>query len=528
MKNLKRNLIPRLFQAGILFSLLYIWIPAYFLTGDGPAHSYNAAIIKEMLLGRDTGLFSNFYAFNPRPEPNWLSHILLGLFQLVFSAPVAEKLVLSIYLFLMAYGFRFLLRQLSPGSEWLSVPALLLLFTHPLQMGFFNSGISVALLWWQLGLWLKWNSTIQTKWFLAGLLLSSVLFFTHMTGFMFWLMASMWLIIGVFFSSKPIATQFRLIAGTVLMHALPAVWLSTFLSDRGSDIGLDTSEWLLRLERLFSMHTLITLHHTEIYPAQAAAICLILIAVSALVIGMIKKPDITQEQRAFLPILMTVFAIYFFLPDWMASGGLFNIRTQYITMYFILLTASIVPWNELQIRAFSITGFAIFIWFMGVRFPVMQRVSGATKEYLSVAKKIPPGSTVLPLSFHHNGVRPDGRMVADRIWLFMHAGDYIGTQKPVIILSNYEAGAGFFPLVWKTVNPFWALSTGNGIEGQPPNVDIAQYEITGMPRVDYILLWCEGTEPWRVRNTPFREQLAASFELKAASENRLSLLYQRK
>jgi hypothetical protein len=266
-----------LFLFGILLSLFYIWIPDYFLTGDGPAHSYNAAVIRDLFLGKHAAFLESFYAFNSRPEPNWLSHILLAALQTVFSAPLSEKIILSTYILLMGFGFRYLLRQLSPGNEWLSVVGLLLLFTHPLQMGFFNSGISVAMLWWLMAFWISWH---QQKHFWRWILVfvgSSLLFFTHMTGYMFWLMASGWLTLTALAEKSVWKEKLQVIAGTLAAHLLPLIWVFRFLSDRGGDLGIDLSEWSLRLVRLAKMHTLVTLHHTEEYPAQVAAILFLLI-----------------------------------------------------------------------------------------------------------------------------------------------------------------------------------------------------------------------------------------------------------
>ncbi|MBK8416653.1 MAG: hypothetical protein IPL22_20360 [Bacteroidetes bacterium] len=44
-----------------------------FLTVDGPAHLYNATIIREMLTG-DQSLYALFFKFNEQLVPNWSGH----------------------------------------------------------------------------------------------------------------------------------------------------------------------------------------------------------------------------------------------------------------------------------------------------------------------------------------------------------------------------------------------------------------------------------------------------------------------
>ncbi len=51
------------------------------------------------------------------------------------------------------------------------------------------------------------------------------------------------------------------------------------------------------------------------------------------------------------------------------------------------------------------------------------------------AEVIEPNSVVLPLNCSDN-------------WLALHFSNYLGVQKPMLILENYEATNDYFPLLW--------------------------------------------------------------------------------
>jgi hypothetical protein len=527
MKDQLQKFYPIAFGLCLLLALAYIWIPTYFLTGDGPSHAHNASILMDLLLDQNTALFSSFYYINTEFNPNWLSHIALGLLLQIFPANVSEKILLSSYILLMVIGFRYFLKQLAPGKEWLSVLGFLLIFNHPLQMGFYNSGLSVALMWWALAFYLKWWKHYSFISFVAALSLSVLVWFTHMSGYMYLLLASGCLALTAILMSTPKRRKLQVLAGSIFMHGLP-IFLSIFFISKNNDLHIDVSEIIPRLGKLLTMQTLVTLHHTEEYPALMVGLFLIVLFVTGIGRMLFGEQTVKGPGWSYLFLIPGLLLIYFLLPDWMASGGLFNIRTQYITAMFFISGLALVHWTSLQRRIMLGGTTLLFFWLMVVRFPVIMRASEALEDYLSIGAHIEDGSTVIPLSFQHNGLRPNGRRVADRIWLYMHGADYLATLKPLILLSNYEANAGFFPLKWHYErNPFAHLSLDKGIEGQPPNISLQKYaESTGID-IDYVLLWCEGRESGSERQAPLRDDLEVLYDLKAISGSGRAQLYKR-
>ena len=97
----------------VLVHLLPAILLPYFVTHDGPAHVYNANLIHRMIFDQDPG-GSVFFHFNPQILPNWISHILLGLFNLVMDAALSERLLVAIYFVTFPLAFLALVFAVKP------------------------------------------------------------------------------------------------------------------------------------------------------------------------------------------------------------------------------------------------------------------------------------------------------------------------------------------------------------------------------------------------------------------------------
>lgn len=120
-------------------------------------------------------------------------------------------------------------------------------------------------------------------------------------------------------------------------------------------------------------------------------------------------------------------------------------------------------------------------------------------------------------------------MISNRIGLFVHAADYIGTQKSLILYGNYEGNTGYFPMIWRWErNPFLHISTNEGIENQPPSVDFETYSQRTGGRVDYVITWCLDNQYLGHPYTKsILEQFRRNYTLIYSSKNNLTKLYKR-
>jgi hypothetical protein len=100
----------------------------------------------------------------------------------------------------------------------------------------------------------------------------------------------------------------------------------------------------------------------------------------------------------------------------------------------------------------------------------------------------------LPVCFSYTGQAEDGRPLGVRVGPFRHAVGYLAAGGEVINLLNFEAGTGYFPVLYRPeVNPYHHLPSrsrpAEGLLEETLHMDIAGYTArTGQP-INYVLLW---------------------------------------
>jgi hypothetical protein len=221
---------------------------------------------------------------------------------------------------------------------------------------------------------------------------------------------------------------------------------------------------------------------------------------------------------------------YFNQPGGMAGAGILSIRLQFIPYLVMVIWFANLRYSSVAKYTILITSFIIGITLLVIRYPHQVLASNAAVEYTSVQDYIEENSTVLPLSYSHNGKTPDGKLVANKIWLFMHGSDYLGADKSLVLFGNYEGNTGFFPIIWKPErNPFVYIGTNEGIEHQPPSADILNYHKKTGGEIDYVITWCLDDQFLAHEYTQNTlGQLAENYTLIYTSENSLAKLYKRK
>ena len=232
----------------------------------------------------------------------------------------------------------------------------------------------------------------------------------------------------------------------------------------------------------------------------------------------------------FFSVFVLMLFVYFNQPGQMAGAGVLTVRLQFIPFLMLLLWFANINFNITIKKIFVGIVFTIGLILTIIRYPHHKLASEAIEEYLTVQGHIEDKSTVLPLSFSHRGKTPEGKYIADRIGLFKHASDYLGADKSLILFGNYEANTGYFPLIWKKEkNPFRNISTNQGIEYQPPSVDIINYHTKTGGEIDYVITWCldeKFMEHEYTKNT--LQQLEMEYVLHFTSINGRVKLYKKK
>jgi len=521
-----------LFIIFLVAHLLPLWAVKYFLTTDGPSHVYNAKVLLDFFTSHNVDFYQTYYAVNAVPNPNWFSHLSLSFLQFFLPGFVAEKVFLSVYVILFVFAIRKLVAHVNKENLFLSWIGFPFIYNYVLQLGFYNSLFSMVLMLLTIYVWVVVAEKSKMK-ILMLTTLFTLLYFTHLVGLSFAIFfialiipfQQNWHQSGISSLLSDLAKKYAGLAAT----AFPAFILAIYYFNNmgtGSLPSPDSTKKLyhdfLELSSLFCM---VGREKPFLIATSIGFGILVLYAFYC----RISKRKISQADGFFLCFIAGLI-IYFNQPGGMAGGFLLKQRLQIIPFIILLpwlATAHYPNWMKKWVCIFFSIASLILI---GIRLPHHVSASKAVEEIVSAEAFIKNKSTILPLSFSFNGKTVEGEYIANKVWLFAHAADYLGCgNKAFIMLGNYEANTPYFPLKWKVnKNPFSKLGI---IEGFPPDIDISGYSTKTGSHVDYVmtLFLDEDNEFVSHPNTKnLLAQLSESYELVYRSESERIKLYKRK
>jgi len=111
---------------------------------------------------------------------------------------------------------------------------------------------------------------------------------------------------------------------------------------------------------------------------------------------------------------------------------------------------------------------------MGVHQSVMTDLNKQVEIVRNAGKIIKPNSVVLAVGVTGN-------------WMLMHFPDYIGVDKPLIILDNYEANDGWFAVNWNNHKIPRIVADSN--DSVPPNLDVKWIPSKETKIFDYVFIY---------------------------------------
>ena len=223
----------------IVLYVLPIWIFKYFPSQDGPSHIYNSFILRHYNDPRY--VFAKFYEIRKAPVPNWASHAIMMLLTYLVPPLIAEKLLLTIYVVLMAFSMFYLLRSVQKDKIPLVFLGFPFIYNYILLMGFYNFSIGTALFMLIIGYWWRHYDAFCPKNSLILALLLILLYFCHLVPLVLAILAITLL------ASWNVVTRPSRWSGTILslVSFLPATGLSAYyLFTRGT--AHSSSSWTLK------------------------------------------------------------------------------------------------------------------------------------------------------------------------------------------------------------------------------------------------------------------------------------------
>jgi hypothetical protein len=484
MSALSRIDHPALFYGLLFFNLILLTFSRFYPSVDGPAHLYNANLLAHFLKGDE--ILEAWFTLNNLPIANWTSHLMIAGLHLILPGWLAEKVFLMLYIAGMACSFRYLVSQVNPGNIALSLLVFPFIHTFLFYNGFYNFSISIIFIFFTIAYFFKAVNAHRRPNLLVLMALLTVTCYTNLLAFFF---------LGLTLGSSIVITGMQKAKGMkvgqsglkktiinlllLLLASLPGlIGLGIFLMNTpfGQAAGGVSIHqkivWLLDLRPLIVFHYI----NEEIFTRQYFLGFVLLFVFSLPAFRAVSDPLQTRIRRSHL-MLIPVFAaliLFFITPN---SSGAGMMSDRYLLLLFVFVLIWISYRTEIKKpERFILVGFVIIhLWmtlFLHMK-PIVRLARNADTIYAS-AEHIEPYNLVLPVNLSDS-------------WLETHFSNYLGSDKPMIILENYEARVGWFPLKW---NPEKIPTILLGDQNSIPGVQwVSGYDSSKSRQIDVVFLY---------------------------------------
>jgi hypothetical protein len=161
--------------------VLPIWIVQYPPLLDYPNHLARSFVLSHLHDGAYQ--FARYYHANWGPYPYLSMDFLLIALQQIFPIAVAGKVFLSLCLIGVPLACWWFVRQANPGNDWIAFWGLLVAFNQFFLESFLAFQLGVIACFVMLGFWLRWTPKITLRRWLILLLLTTLIYFSHLIGF---------------------------------------------------------------------------------------------------------------------------------------------------------------------------------------------------------------------------------------------------------------------------------------------------------------------------------------------------------
>jgi hypothetical protein len=202
--------------------------------------------------------------------------------------------------------------------------------------------------------------------------------------------------------------------------------------------------------------------------------------------GLIKRFRMNKVFHHDVWLMNTVILclVFFLVPNFLGGvGGHMSVRIGIIMYlsFIIWLARETFPSLLRAILVFGVVVISLLL--VNYYGRVINRLNKDAKTIVEASKQIEDNSVILPVNLSDH-------------WLQNHFSNYLGIDKSIVILENYEASSGGFPLVWNR-NEMPDLFLG---AQSPDNSCLNWISGNGEPYfIDYVFVWgnneneCVGT-----------------------------------
>lgn len=478
--------------------LVPLWSVPFVPTQDGPAHLEITAVMRRLAADAD-GVTGRYLKLEADPEPNWLVYLPLAAAYEALTPRIAEKVLLSFYALALPLAALYAARAVAPAGAAAAFLALPLVFNFPLHMGFYNFSASLPLFLVTLGWWWRRRAAPRASGVIGLALLLVLVYAAHPVT---WVLTLALLGVIALWDLVPAVREPagedragarrrapRRLGGLGLAAAPSVVLMLAFLG--GGEIGEVVRLTFSGLvKHLLLVYSLVSYQRAEVLVSVATGVVfLTLVGVALWRRRALPGRRGPAPHDALLAAAGLFLLIYFLAPLGIYGGGYVNQRVQ----LFVLLT--LVPWlageriASASPRLLAGAGGTLALAALALHAASYHRLAPEVAAYHAAAAAVPDGSTVLPLTFAPRGEHA-GRPLSLKVSPFENALGYTVAERPLVDLANYQAGRGYFPVVYQPqCDPHLLLGTEEP-SSEAPRLD----GYAGHPgcSLDYVLLWRPG------------------------------------
>lgn len=524
----KKYTFSQIFQSDYFFCLVLVLNivllcrTRFYPSLDGPAHLYYTNILNELIKGNCA--LKEFYSINTVPIPNWTSHFILSFFLFFSGAWLAEKALIIIYVSGMALSFRFLIKELSPENTSLSLFIFPFIYSFLFHLGFYNFCISFILFFTALGFWLRNQSNENHYNYFILFLIIMLAYFSNVLIFGF-----LGLTIGLYIiyfaytnytnnKNLPKALHFGIRNLLLLLLASAPGLIFLFIFNKNVEFFPTNQKYSVTelLQWLNDTRPLIVYQYASEKMITEQFFHIILVLFAIWLFHKMRADDkkhylnFKKADVFFIPLLVSV-VLLFFTPSGSSAGMMSD---RYCLIVFIFGLIWIVS-HALPGRFNNILVIFILIFHFNLLFKHIDIIKGLnrnTETIYKAAEYINENNIVLPINLSDN-------------WLELHFSDYLGVDKPMIILENYQASIGWFPIKWKCEN-MPKVILGNK-ESIPCIRWMTNPKSKNIRKIDNIFLYGKTNKIYNPEWKELNDILISDFKLKYQSENNFIMLYEK-
>jgi hypothetical protein len=484
-----------------MYSLIPILSYKFFPTNDGPAHLYNSMLLKNLIYNNDSFL-NNYFVFNSFLIPNLTSQYLITALNTFLPINVSEKVLLIVYVIGFAYGFRNLILIIAPNNNFSTYIIFPFIYSLFLFLGFYNFILAIVLLLITLNLWIKYEYTgFNRKRVFVLFFLFLITYYSHLFSFL-WLVFFVCIhLISKFLLSilhkeeeihKLISEYLKKISVLLVISIVPIILVFYYFNLNPTfenKIYLDKVDLINFLKNI---RPIVAINYTIEEAHIKKLLYLIIFLFSMIIYNKINKIEfignsINGKLLSFIKSFLNIkdiwliaaailMFLYFKLPDSDGGIGLVSVRLCYFFFIFLVIWLSIqtIPkWLGIVSAIVS-----IYIHFNLNQFyqKEIKLLNKTAEECYNASAFIPKNSIVLPLNWSEN-------------WLHGHFSNFIGIDKPIIILENYEATLNWFSLKWND-KQLPSMLLGDTLITNTPCFDWARTGNTNkeIKNIDYVFI----------------------------------------